>query len=129
MKGKARQVLLLDDEEAILVPTARYFRNQGCRVDVASEPGEAEALVDGRCYDLALLDLQVTRFGGYEGLEVLRRIRRRGHATRVIVLSAYLSAEVAAEARELGADSVLPKPQPLPKLAHLGFALMGTPRE
>jgi CheY-like chemotaxis protein len=122
-----RQVLLLDDEAAVLMPTARYFRGLGCTVDVAREPEEAEALVLHRHYDLAILDLCVTRFGGTEGLEVLREIRRRDHRTSVIVLSAYISAEVEEEAIALGADSVLRKPQPLPDLAHLAFALMGTP--
>jgi CheY-like chemotaxis protein len=126
---EAKRVLLLDDEEAVLVPTARYFRGLGCAVDVAREPEEAEALVHHRRYDLAILDLRVTRFGGTEGLEVLREIRRRDHKTSVILLSAYISPEVEEEARSLGADGMLRKPQPLPDLAHLAFALMGTPRE
>src|SRR6476646_263403 len=108
-----RQVLLLDDEEAILLPTARYFRSLGCTVDMAREPEEAEALISHRRYDLAILDLRVTRFGGTEGLEVLREIRRRDHATKVIMLSAYISPEVETEARALGASAVLRKPQPL----------------
>jgi two-component system sensor histidine kinase BarA len=116
-------LLLLDDEEAILKPTAAYFRSLGFTVDNAREPEEAEALVHHRCYDLAILDLRVTRYGGSEGLEVVREIRRRCHETCVIVLSAYISPEVEAEARALGADSVLHKPQLLPDLAHLAFAL------
>jgi two-component system response regulator HydG len=124
-----RHVLLLDDEEGILVPTAAYFRSLGFKVDMAREAEEAEALVHHRRYDLAILDLRVTRFGGTEGLEVLREVRRRDHATKVIILSAYISAEVEAEAWALGADSVLRKPQPLPHLAHLAFALMGDAHE
>jgi CheY-like chemotaxis protein len=115
--------LLLDDEEAILTPTARYFRNLGFAVDTAREPEEAEALVQDRFYDLAVLDLRVSAFGGTEGLEVLREIKQRHPTTRVIVLSAYISPEVAATARALGADGVLRKPQPLPELAHLALAL------
>jgi DNA-binding response OmpR family regulator len=121
-----RHILLLDDEEGILLPTGAYFRNLGFEVDMARESEEAEALVHHRRYDLAVLDLRVTRFGGTEGLEVLREIRRRDHTTKVIILSAYISAEAEAEAWALGADSVLRKPQPLPHLAHLAFALMGT---
>jgi two-component system, OmpR family, response regulator TctD len=125
----SKQVLLLDDEEAILLPSARYFRSLGCTVDVAREVEEAEALVSHRRYDLAILDLRITRFGGTEGLEVLREIRRRDHGTSVIVLSAYISPEVEEEARALGADGILRKPQPLPDLAHLAFALMGATRD
>ena len=120
-------VLLLDDEESILQPTATYFRSHGCEVDSAREPEEAEALVLHRSYDLVILDLRVG-VGGAAGLEVLREIRRHDEATSVIVLSAYISSEVEAEAWALGADSVLSKPQPLPDLAQLALALMESKR-
>lgn len=118
-------VLLLDDEESILLPTATYFRSRGCEVDTAREPEEAEALVHHRSYDLAILDLRVAAVGGAAGLEVLREIRRHDETTHVIVLSAYISSEVEEEAWALGASSVLCKPQPLPGLAELAFSLMG----
>jgi two-component system response regulator RegA len=122
--ASGRHILLLDDEEAILLPTARYFRGLGCAVDIARTREEADLLLGHRRYDLAILDLRITGFGGAGGIEVLREIRRREHATRVIVLSGYISPEVEAEARALGADSVLAKPQPLPALAQIGFALL-----
>ena len=58
-----RQLLLLDDEEAILLPTAKYFRSLGWTVDLAREAEEGEALISHRHYDLAILDVRVTRFG------------------------------------------------------------------
>jgi CheY-like chemotaxis protein len=119
-----RRVLLLDDEEAILLPTAKYFRGLGWSVDFAREAEEGEALVSQRHYDLAILDVRSTRFGGTAGLEVLREIRRRDQRTSVIVLSAYASPEVVGEARRLGAAAVLRKPQPLPALAHLALTLL-----
>ena len=82
-------------------------------MDVAREAEEAEALINHRRYDVAVLDVRVTRYGGTAGLEVLREIRRRDHRTAVIVLSAYISPEVEAEARALGAGGVLRKPHPL----------------
>lgn len=126
--GDPRHLLLMDDERAILVPTATYFRNLGFEVDLAQEPEEALALIQHRRYDLAVLDLHVTPYGGAEGLEVLREIRRRDHGTKVILLSAYISPEVEGEARVLGGDAVLQKPQPLPDLAQIVFALLGASR-
>ena len=121
-------VLLLDDEDSILEPTATYFRRHGCEVDTAREPEEAEALIQYSSYDLAILDLRVGTVGGAAGLEVLREIRRHDEATSVIVLSAHISSDVEAEAWALGADSVLSKPQPLPDLAQLALALIGSKR-
>ncbi len=123
--GGLRHLLLMDDEDAILVPTAAYFRNLGLKVDVAREPEEALALIQHRHYDLAVLDLQVAPYGGAEGLEVVSEIRQRDHGTKVILLSAYISPELEGEARALGADAVLHKPQPLPDLAQVALALMG----
>ena len=42
----------------------------------------------------------------------------------VIVLSAYVSPEMEAEARSLGAAAVLRKPQSLPDLAHLALTVL-----
>jgi two-component system response regulator PilR (NtrC family) len=118
----------MDGEEAVLQPTAHYFRRLGCTVSVARKAEEAEALLNHGRYDVAILDVCVTRYGGTEGLEVLREIRRRDPATVVIVLSAYIPPEVEAEARALGASGVFRKPHPLPDLAHLALALIGAPR-
>src|SRR5690242_8532357 len=57
-----KHVLLLDDEEAILVPTSKYLRSLGWTVDVCRETEEGEALISHRHYDLAILDVRVTRF-------------------------------------------------------------------
>ena len=119
-----KRILLLDDERAILVPIAKYFRHLGCLVETAQAAEEAIALIQENPYDLALLDIRLSRLGGTEGLEVLRELRKKGGATRVIMLSAYISPEVEEEAIGVGADAVLRKPQSLAELAKLGFALM-----
>ncbi len=123
--GSRKHVLLVDDEAALLLPIARYFRRIGCAVDVAEEAEEAEALLAHRRYDLVILDLKLGRFSNADGLEVLREFRKRDHWTNVVVLSAYVSDDVEAEALRLNADAVLRKPQRLAELAQLALALMG----
>ena len=122
-----KRILLLDDERAILVPIARYFQNLGCLVEIAEAAEEAIALIRERSYDLAMLDIRLSRLGGVEGLEVLRELRKGSRRTRVIMLSAYVSPEVEEEALRVGADAVLRKPQPLAELANLAFGLMREP--
>jgi CheY-like chemotaxis protein len=121
----ARRILLVDDEEAILMPIARYFRGLGCTVETAQEPEEAIAILRHRTYDLVMVDMRMTKFGNAEGLDVLRDLRERVQPTSVIVLSAEISDEVEAEATRLGASAVLRKPQHLPNLAQLAFGLLG----
>jgi DNA-binding response OmpR family regulator len=121
---KTARILLVEDEEAILLPMARYFRGRGCAVDLAQEPEGAIALLAERPYGLVILDLWLTRFGHADGLEVLRDIRRRGEGPEVLVLTGRLSREARSEALRLGAGAVLRKPQTLAHLAETAFGLM-----
>jgi DNA-binding response OmpR family regulator len=125
--ARARRLLILDDEEAILLPLARYFTDRGYTVVTAREPEEAEALLECRGFDLVILDLGLTRFGR-DGLEVLGTLRAQLPWLPVIVLSANISPEVEDEARRLRADAVLSKPQPLAELARLAAAALGSAR-
>jgi CheY-like chemotaxis protein len=125
--SKPTRVLVADDEEAITQPVARYLRGLGCVIDAAHEPEEAAALVLHRRYDIAILDLQMSRHGGAQGLDVVREIRRRDPWAAVIVLSAFVSPEMETEALRSGADAVLRKPQPLADLARTAFSFVGGP--
>jgi DNA-binding response OmpR family regulator len=119
------RILLMDDEAAILIPTSRFFSFLGCQVDTAEEAEEALALLSHRRYDLAILDLRLTRHKGSEGMDVLRELRTRNRWTSVIVLSACVSEEVEGELIRCQADAVLRKPQSLPELARIAFGLIG----
>ncbi len=120
-----RSILVVDDEPAVLVAVADYFRGQGHVVDVATEIEEAGALLAFRRYDAAILDLRLTSLGGSEGLSLLHEIRERDARMTVLVLSAYISREARAQALEHGADGVLQKPFPLGDLERLA---LGTER-
>ena len=119
-----RRLLILDDEEAILLPLGRYFAELDFDVVTSREPEEAEALLECERFDVVILDLGLTRFGR-EGLEVLSSIRSSHPWLPVIIFSAYVSPEVEEEARRLGVDAVLGKPQPLEELARVVDTLLG----
>jgi DNA-binding response OmpR family regulator len=124
----SKRILLVDDEDAVLIPMSRYLRNLGHAVDTAKEPEEAAALLDHGQYDLVILDLRLGPFGNAQGLKVLRELRHHDHKTTVIVLSAWVSPEAEEEAMRLGADAVLRKPQRLAALAQLAIGLMADRR-
>ena len=121
-------VLVVDDDQAVALPIARYFRGLGWSADVASEREEAEALAAHRRYDLAILDLHLAPWGGAGGLEVLDEIGETSPSTAVVMLSGHFSDDAAREAERRGARAVLAKPQPLPELARLASALLEAPR-
>ncbi|HEY6547845.1 MAG TPA: response regulator [Vicinamibacteria bacterium] len=120
-----KRILLVDDEQSILVPMARYLRAQGFSVDTAASQPEAEALTSQAPYDLVILDLSLAPGGGNEGLQLLRNLRQRDPQSILLVVTAHSSPELQEEARTSGANAVLTKPQPLSRLAQLAFASTG----
>jgi DNA-binding response OmpR family regulator len=118
-----KRLLLVDDEQNVLVGMRHYFRAAGFAVDCASEREEAEALLSSVRYDAVLVDLNLTAGRGPDGLNVIPSARDNCRDARIVVLTACGSAEREAEARRLGADAFMQKPQPLDKVRE---ALEGT---
>jgi DNA-binding NarL/FixJ family response regulator len=88
---------------------------------------EAEILLARETYDCVIVDLRLTPLGGMEGLEILSRVRRERPAMRVVLLTGHASPEIEREAYRRGADAVVFKPVPLPKLAETIGALLAGP--
>lgn len=108
------KLLLVDDEESVVVGMRRYFRACGFAVDTAGGRVAAEALLTRQTYDAIVVDLGLTAGHGPDGLEVVLLARQVCPAARIVVLTAFGSAEIEAEARRRGADVFLQKPRPLP---------------
>ena len=111
------RILVVDDEESILFALAEYFAKCGYEVDCAREFQEAVSLLDHAHYSVAIVDLRLTGIDGVEGLELIEHMRERHSDTRTILLTAYGSPEIEAEARSRGVDVMLNKPRPLKEMA------------
>lgn len=119
------RLLIVDDERPILSAMRSYFETQGCVVDCASEREEAEAMIAHIGYGCVILDLKLTPHNDADGLELVKVCRRCRPETRIIVLTAYGTPAVEAEARRHGADAFVKKPQSLAELAKLVNVLTG----
>lgn len=119
------RLLLVEDDEEILSAMGRFFRTRGFEVDRATEREEAEALLANVRYELVIADLRLSGFGGTEGLEIVGAVKKTCPSTRIILLSAYGSPEVEAEARRRGVDAFLHKPKALGEIARTAFAVLG----
>jgi DNA-binding NtrC family response regulator len=118
-------MLLVDDEESIAFAIKRYFEIQGLRVDWARELEEAEALLANGQYEVVICDLRLTGAHGAEGLDIISYVGEHCPSTRTVMLTAYGSGEVEAEARSRGVDLFYRKPRPLQDLAQGIFGLLG----
>lgn len=121
------RILVVDDEESICFSMSEYFSLQGYKVDTASEIEEAEKLLGSVNYKVVIQDLRLTMTSNQEGLNMIRLIRENNPQTRIVVLTAYGSAEIEDEARRCGADAFLRKPKPLSQVAQVVQGLIESP--
>jgi DNA-binding NtrC family response regulator len=103
----AENMLVIDDEVAVNNNIRKILAKKGYQVDQAITKDEALAKIQAKAYLLVLLDLKIP---GVKGLELLKAVRDRNPATRVIIITGYASIETAVESARLGAIGYLPKP-------------------
>jgi DNA-binding response OmpR family regulator len=112
-------VLLVEDDPASLTAMREYFTATGHTVDCASSLPEAVTMIERTRFELVITDLKLRPGPDTSGLEVVKAARQRDPDTRVIMLTAFGTLEVEAEARRRGADRMLAKPVSLPLLSRL----------
>ena len=100
-------VLIVDDERNIRLTLSMALEALEIPVDTAESGEEALQKLAETSFKLMLLDLKLPDI---DGLEVLRRVVDKYPETKVIIITAYGSIEVAVEAMKLGAIDFLQKP-------------------
>jgi DNA-binding response OmpR family regulator len=108
-----RDVLIVEDDEAIATGLSLNLRLAGHRPTVARDGDEALARVDAADFDMVLLDINLPR---RNGLEVLQSIRASDNVVPVIVVSARDGETDKVAALRLGADDYVTKPFALAEL-------------
>ena len=121
------RLLVIDDEESICFSMSEYFSLHGFKVDTACELEEAEKLLGATTYKVVIQDLRLTMMSNHDGLDMIKIIRQSNPQTRIVVLTAYGSAEIEDEARRCGADAFLRKPKPLSQVAQVVQGLLESP--
>jgi len=101
------RLLLVEDERRLADRLARGLREEGFAVDCASSGEEADENAVATAYDLVLLDLGLP---DGSGTDLLRRWRREGLDTPVLILTARDLVEEKVEGLNAGADDYLTKP-------------------
>ncbi len=113
------QVLLIDDDEVIAGSLRHYLVRQGCDVDLAVEPAAAETLMTSRQYDVVLVDPYLTGAIHGDNGELLGSIGTLQPGASTIVLTAYVSPELARAAEGCHSARLLAKPQSVIFLSEL----------
>jgi DNA-binding response OmpR family regulator len=101
------RVLVVDDEPGITAFVEKGLRRHGFTTVAVHDGDEAAAMARDADFDLVVLDLGLPRCDGFE---VIRRIRARGDALPIVVLTAQDDLDATVRGFEEGADDYLTKP-------------------
>jgi DNA-binding NtrC family response regulator len=104
---KQIHILTVDDDDSFRIIIEEILAKQGFKVSAASDGNEAITLIQHHEYDLILLDIKMPTVDGFE---VLKFVKKRNPATKVIMLTGYADLKLAVDAKNLGADDFVAKP-------------------
>ncbi|MEP6964650.1 MAG: response regulator [Polaromonas sp.] len=107
------RLLLIEDSAELAKWLAKALQGGGYAVDLAHDGKDADHLLFSQPYDAVILDLGLPSM---DGLTVLRRLRARGNAVPVMVLTARGELSDRVAGLNLGADDYLAKPFELAEL-------------
>lgn len=111
-----KPILIVDDEASMRESLRDWFLESGYQAEMARDGEEALKLIGEKDYGLLILDLKLP---GQDGIEVLKKARKRHPDLRGIIITAYPSVDTAREAIKQGAIDYLPKPFELSELEKL----------
>ncbi len=108
------RVLVVEDEAEMRGALREVMEMNNMAVDTASDGMAATSRVFNTAYDVVVSDI---RLPGMSGIAMARSLGLRARWPRIILITAYPSPEIVAEAEAAGAFEVVAKPLNLVHLA------------
>jgi two-component system, OmpR family, response regulator len=107
------RILVVEDSVRLQRTLGTALRRTGYAVDVAGDGEEGLWMAESNAYDTIVLDVMLPK---RDGIDVLRTLRSRGHATHVLLLTARDAVPDRVAGLAAGADDYLIKPFALEEL-------------
>ncbi|MBL8514677.1 MAG: response regulator transcription factor [Betaproteobacteria bacterium] len=101
------RILIAEDDPLLAKSLTQALREAGYATDSVTDGSTADAALNAQQFDLLVLDIGLP---GIDGFEVLSRLRKRGAALPVLILTALDAVENRVRGLDLGADDYLVKP-------------------
>ncbi|HZY10434.1 MAG TPA: response regulator [Bacteroidota bacterium] len=109
MADKSR-ILVVDDEEALRTVLSSELTGAGYEVSSAADGDEAISIVQNKKFDLILLDIKMPKVDGFE---VLKFVKPKYPAIKIIMLTGFADLKNAIESKKHGAEDFVSKPYDL----------------
>jgi two-component system response regulator PilR (NtrC family) len=107
MKTAKTRILFADDEKTFRETFLKVLQEEGFDVNAFDNGLDAIEAIKKNVYDIAVLDIDMP---GADGIRVLKEAIKIRPETRVIMITAYGTVEMAVEAIKLGAAEYVMKP-------------------
>ena len=101
------RILIVDDEEIVGKRLLFALKSTGYEVETFVDPTAALARLAEQEFDIVVTDV---RMKDVDGMQILEAVTRRSPRTRVVLITAYATIEVAREAVAKGVFDFIPKP-------------------
>jgi two-component system response regulator PilR (NtrC family) len=122
MAAGPHRLLVVDDEPDLLTLYELTLLREGHDVECAGSVQEAMQALQRRTFHLVITDM---RLPDGQGIELLHHVEAAGRSEKVIVITAYGSAETAVAALKAGAFDYLTKPVDLRQFRSVVAAALG----
>lgn len=117
------RILIVDDDRDLVSLMGEFLSSNGYQVDTAHNGPDGLRKALAGSVDLIVLDVMMP---GFDGFEVLRRLRAQSHVP-VLMLTARTDSQSRIAGLDTGADDYLPKPfEPLELVARIRAILRRT---
>lgn len=117
------KILIIDDEKDILNTLSSILEDEGFTVSKAMDGKEGLAIFDRENPDIVLLDVWMPEL---DGIQVLKKIKKKNKDAIVIVISGHGTISTAVEAVKVGAYDFLEKPLSIEKVLEVVSRGLGT---
>ncbi|HDZ25883.1 hypothetical protein LCGC14_1044290 [marine sediment metagenome] len=107
------KILIIDDERGIRSSLKGILEDEGYSIKTANTGEDCLKLIEWQNFDLILLDIWLPEM---DGIEVLKKIKKRGENPQIVMISGHGTVETAVKATKLGAYDFLEKPLSLEKV-------------
>jgi DNA-binding NtrC family response regulator len=104
---KNMNILLIDDDEWIRDAMRVFFETEGCRITALETAEEALQTIHRQDYDIVICDYKLP---GIDGLAFLKIVRQTHSDALTMLITAYKTAELVSEAKNIGVDAFIAKP-------------------
>lgn len=102
-----KPILIVDDEPIVRESIRDWLKDAGYQVATAETGEEALEMVEKEDFSVVVLDV---RLPGKTGIKVLQELKALKPQIKSIIITAYPTAEMSAEAKKFGAVDFLIKP-------------------